>query len=126
MGLDWLTIHTFGCHYCNNNRCLSVRGLNDENVKRITQYLHGKSFCMSKKSEKPQVRQRILYLYPLVLLILENGEQWIISHSDKMCSLWRSICLSFISQGRRWTPYKCWILTGYEYNTKTFSKVKER
>ena len=38
------TIHTFGCHYCNNNGLLSGRGLNDEDVNGITQYLHGKPF----------------------------------------------------------------------------------
>ena len=43
-------------------RVLSVRGANDENVKRITQYLHEKPFCMNKKSEKPQVTQGIHYL----------------------------------------------------------------
>ena len=60
--LDWLTIHTFGCHHRIKNGRLSVRGVNDENVKRITQCLHGKPFCMNKKSEKPQVMQGILYL----------------------------------------------------------------
>ena len=56
------TIHTFVCHYCNNNGLLSGRGLNDEDVNRITQYLHGKPFRRSKESEKPHVRQGILYL----------------------------------------------------------------
>ena len=60
LGLDWLTIYTFG--NCIKNGLLSVRGVNDENVKRITQYLHGKPFRVNKKSEKPQVMQEILYL----------------------------------------------------------------
>ena len=60
LGLDWLTIYTFG--NCIKNGLLSVRGANDENVKRITQYLHEKPFCMNKKSEKPQVMQGIHYL----------------------------------------------------------------
>ena len=29
-----------GCHYCNNNGHFCVRGLDDESVKRIIQYLH--------------------------------------------------------------------------------------
>ena len=62
LGLDWLTIHAFGCHYCIKIGLLSVGCVNDENVKRITQYLHGKPFCMNKKSEKPQLMQGILYL----------------------------------------------------------------
>ena len=46
---------------------------------------------------------------PLSTSITDIGKGWTMnySHSDEMCSLWRSIRLPFISQGKRWTPYKC-------------------
>ena len=58
-----------GCHYSNNNGHFSIKGLNGESVKRITQYLHGKPVCKNNKSEKSQVNP-----LPLTTSITDIGK----------------------------------------------------